>query len=101
MGNTLIEKKNNLTYILYYLPLNKSDLTTNLSETLFAGKYGASIDNNIYYVSAHTWDTFITTISHINGIGNIIYTSYPILLLITSIILLLSMIGSIIITVRR
>lgn len=58
-------------------------------------------NDNIYNCSAYTWDTFITSTSHINSIGNIIYTSYPILLLIISIILLLSMIGAIVITVRR
>lgn len=58
-------------------------------------------NNNIYNGSAYTWDTFVTSTSHINSIGNIMYTSYPILLLIISIILLLSMIGAIVITVRR
>ena len=58
-------------------------------------------NNNIYNASAYTWDTIITSTSHINSIGNIMYTSYPILLLIISIILLLSMIGAIVITVRR
>lgn len=58
-------------------------------------------NDSLYSSTSYTWDTFITTISHINSIGNIMYTSYPILLLIISIILLLSMIGAIIITVRR
>jgi NADH-ubiquinone oxidoreductase chain 6 len=35
------------------------------------------------------------------SIGNIMYTSYSILLLITSIILLLAMVGSIVITIKQ
>jgi NADH-ubiquinone oxidoreductase chain 6 len=38
---------------------------------------------------------------HITSIGNIIYTNYPIWLLLTSIILLLAMIGSILITIKQ
>jgi NADH:ubiquinone oxidoreductase subunit 6 (subunit J) len=39
--------------------------------------------------------------SHISSIGNIIYTSYPLWLIITSIILLLAMVGAIVITIKQ
>jgi NADH-ubiquinone oxidoreductase chain 6 len=37
----------------------------------------------------------------ITSIGNVMYTNYSILLLITSIILLLAMVGSIVITIKQ
>lgn len=46
------------------------------------------------------WDEKISETSHITTIGNIIYTHYPMWLLLTSIILLLSMVGAIIITIK-
>lgn len=55
----------------------------------------------IQFVTSHTWDGVLAETSHITSIGNIIYTSYPLLLLITSIILLLSMVGAIVITIKQ
>lgn len=43
----------------------------------------------------------MVNISDITAIGNIMYTSYFIWLIITSIILLLAMVGSIVITIRQ
>jgi NADH-ubiquinone oxidoreductase chain 6 len=45
------------------------------------------------------WDGNLSQISHISTIGNIIYTNYFIWLILSSIILLLAMIGAIIITI--
>jgi NADH-ubiquinone oxidoreductase chain 6 len=39
--------------------------------------------------------------SHITNIGNIMYTSYSIWLIITSVILLLAMVGAIVITIKQ
>ena len=39
--------------------------------------------------------------SHITSIGNILYTGYPLLLILTSLVLLLAMVGSIIITIKQ
>lgn len=47
------------------------------------------------------WDEKISETSHITTIGNIIYTNYPLWLLLTSIILLLAMVGAIIITIKQ
>lgn len=55
----------------------------------------------IQYVTASSWDNKLTEIDHISGIGNILYTSYSIWLILTSLILLLAMVGAIIITIRR
>jgi NADH-ubiquinone oxidoreductase chain 6 len=59
-------------------------------------------DNNesILYVTSTLWDGSLTETSHITSIGNIMYTNYFLWLIITSIILLLAMVGAIVITVR-
>jgi NADH-ubiquinone oxidoreductase chain 6 len=56
---------------------------------------------NIFFVSSYNWDNYIVDILDITSIGNVIYTNYSILLLITSIILLLAMVGSIVITIKQ
>ena len=56
---------------------------------------------SIFYVSSFTWDDKIVDIIDITSIGNVMYTNYSIWLLITSIILLLAMVGSIIITIKQ
>ena len=52
------------------------------------------------YVTSKSWDAFLAETSHITTIGNIIYTSYSIWLILTSIILLLAMVGAIVITIK-
>lgn len=58
-------------------------------------------NDDLYYVTSHTWDRMLAETSHITSIGNIIYTSYPLWLIITSIILLLAMVGAIVITIKQ
>ena len=58
-------------------------------------------DNELSFVTSYTWDSKLAETSHITSIGNIIYTSFPLWLIITSIILLLAMIGSILITIKK
>lgn len=55
----------------------------------------------ISFVSSNSWDSNILDVSDINSIGNIMYSSHFIWLLITSIILLLAMVGAIIITLKQ
>ena len=52
------------------------------------------------FVTSNLWDGSLAETSHITSIGNIIYTSYSIWLIITSIILLLAMVGAIVITIK-
>ena len=47
------------------------------------------------------WDWCVAELSHIISIGNILYGNYAIWLVITSIILLLAMVGAIIITIKQ
>lgn len=57
-------------------------------------------DNSIYSVYSQSWDNNIMTNGHINSIGNILYSSHNIWLILVSLILLLSMVGAIIITIN-
>ena len=57
--------------------------------------------DNIEYVTSKNWDGNLVDNSDIISIGNIMYTSYSIWLLITSIILLLAMVGAIVITIKQ
>nr|YP_009513844.1 NADH dehydrogenase subunit 6 [Pertusaria propinqua]AXH38235.1 NADH dehydrogenase subunit 6 [Pertusaria propinqua]QBP39458.1 NADH dehydrogenase subunit 6 [Pertusaria propinqua] len=60
--------------------------------------YVKSSTGGISYVTSSIWDNVLAYTDHITSIGNIMYTSYAIWLLITSIILLLAMVGCIVIT---
>lgn len=63
---------------------------------------GAELDNGeISFVTSKIWDGNLAETSHISGIGNIMYTSYSIWLILTSIILLLAMVGAIVITIKQ
>jgi NADH-ubiquinone oxidoreductase chain 6 len=66
--------------------------------------YINSFDNNnneILFVTSKIWDGTLVETGHINSIGNIMYTSYNIWLILTSIILLLAMVGAIVITIKH
>ena len=56
--------------------------------------------DEIQFVTSKSWDNNIAEATHITSIGNIMYTSYFIWLIITSIILLLAMVGCIVITIK-
>ena len=92
-----------LTIIAFFVPL--SSLLPN--RKLILDQQGLQIDNffsnveQLKYVSSNSWDTSIVNVSDIASIGNIMYTSYSMWLIITSIILLLSMVGSIVITIKQ
>ena len=63
---------------------------------------GTQIDKGeIYFVTSKIWDGNLAETSHITSIGNIMYTSYSIWLILTSIILLLAMVGAIVITIKQ
>lgn len=59
------------------------------------------ISDSVFLVSSDNWEGNIVDISDIMSIGNIMYTSYSIWLILTSIILLLAMVGSIVITIKQ
>ena len=57
--------------------------------------------NELAFVTSHLWDGKLAETFHITSIGNIIYTNFPLWLILTSIILLLAMVGSILITIKQ
>ena len=60
------------------------------------------MDNGeILFVTSKIWDGNLAETNHITTIGNIMYTSYSIWLILTSIILLLAMVGAIVITIKQ
>lgn len=63
--------------------------------------YGELDSGEISFVSSKIWDGNLSETSHITSIGNIMYTSYSVWLIITSIILLLAMVGAIVITIKQ
>jgi NADH-ubiquinone oxidoreductase chain 6 len=82
-----------LVILALFIPYNNLLPNTNTS---------LNYDNTIiFFVSSYSWDNNIVNILDITSIGNIMYTNYSILLLITSIILLLAMVGSIVITIKQ
>lgn len=105
---------NNTTYIntnktnidLFYLPIYTPSYINNLIERLtlfvsgFENKYRTG-DDDLSFVSSHVWDGSLAEASHITSIGNVIYTVYPMWLILTSIILLLAMVGAIVITIKQ
>ncbi len=106
-----------LTVLLFYyiigqvLPCNLTDKTiiSSLSNRL-TGLYNIEISNEssivnlnqeIGYVSSKGWDNSLIEFTQITGIGNLMYTNYSIWLIISSVILLLGMVGAIIINVKQ
>lgn len=81
----------------------KSDLGLLSLKSDSANSTGFKSDTggDISYVSSNIWDGSLAETSHISSLGNVIYTSYPIWLIITSIILLLAMVGAIVITIKQ
>ena len=59
------------------------------------------ISKKIYFVSSKMWDGNLAETTDISTIGSIMYTGYSIWLIITSIILLLAMVGAIVITIKQ
>lgn len=84
----------------YLSSIMSLDILYNTEDTV------ASIFRYLFYVfvstvTNKTWDAIIVTYSHITSIGNILYTNLLILFIITSLILLLAMVGAIIITINK
>ena len=58
-------------------------------------------NNEIFFITSKIWDGNLAETSHITTIGNIMYTSYSLWLILTSVILLLAMVGAIVITIKQ
>lgn len=86
------------------------DLNKNFTDAMDSNNITYSLKNfvnfndnseDVSFVTSQIWDGALAETSHITSIGNILYTSYPMLLIITSIILLLAMVGAIVITIKQ
>lgn len=62
--------------------------------------YHVNTTTKLANVTSLSWDGYLAETTHITTIGNIIYANYSIWLIITSIILLLAMVGAIVITLK-
>ena len=71
-----------------------------LPSKLFSSSDIGQKNSVISYVTSQRWDGNLAETTHITSIGNIMYTSYSIWLILTSIILLLAMVGAIVITIK-
>ena len=107
-----------LTIIIFYyimaqvLPLNftENSIVSYLSNS-YSDIYNVQLDNELFnivdlkqqigYASSKSWDNSLIEPTHIASIGNIMYTSYSMWLIVTSIILLLGMVGAIMITIKQ
>nr|YP_008994736.1 NADH dehydrogenase subunit 6 [Hapsidospora chrysogena]AHC94755.1 NADH dehydrogenase subunit 6 [Hapsidospora chrysogena] len=83
---------NNITGNLVY-----TNLLGNFLESVFVNKNMI----NIMFITSNNWDGFMTETSHIVAVGMILYTVFNMWLLLASLILLLAMVGSIIITIKK
>lgn len=95
-----------ITIIAFFIPFTNllPDAESKLSVISFElSKLLQDMTNikQVSYVTSKNWDGNILDSTDIMSIGNIMYTSYSIWLLITSIILLLAMVGSIVITIKQ
>ena len=78
-----------VNYVLPYMVLNYSSLL-----------YIFYKNTKLFNVTSASWDGYLAEYSHITSIGNVLYGNYSIWLIITSIILLLAMVGAIVITLK-
>ncbi len=111
------ETSNSLPLLIFGLGIGLSFPADNLSPlngSLDETSVNDSIDNKVInvenitpkgidlsYVTSKTWDGTLSETSHITTIGNILYSSHSIWLILTSIILLLAMVGAIVITIKQ
>ena len=91
-----------ITFLAFFVPIgNILPASENKSENIVNLYSIDKQESQIFYVSSHNWDNNMVDVTDITSIGNTMYTSHFIWLMITSIILLLAMVGSIVITVKQ
>lgn len=85
---------------VYNLGTDGTGINTNYALNIFTSE-SPYTNNDLSFVTSNLWDGVLAETSHITSIGNIIYTAYPLWLILTSIILLLAMVGAIVITIKQ
>nr|AER27913.1 NADH dehydrogenase subunit 6 [Acephala applanata] len=100
INNNTVDSYNTLN-----LALVKEEVSHNNYSNFFSKLFKLNSDQldngEISFVTSKIWDGNLAETSHITSIGNIMYTSYSIWLILTSIILLLAMVGAIVITIKQ
>jgi NADH-ubiquinone oxidoreductase chain 6 len=91
---------NNVVFNIYE-PIAISSEPNNLMKIFYDLFVTNDNKYEIGYITSKLWDGFLSENSHIASIGNVIYTNYSMWLILTSIILLLAMVGCIIITIKQ
>lgn len=95
----IIPSSSSISNDKYDLLLNKDILSKVMD--IIPSNYFSLNDNSVFFVTSQTWDGTLAEFSHITSIGNVIYTSYPLWLILVSVILLLAMVGAIIISIEQ
>ena len=92
-----------LTFVVLFTTVmpEVSDNSGMMGKEVYAFLQDIVNTDNLEYVTSKNWDGNLVDNTDIISIGNIMYTSYSIWLLITSIILLLAMVGAIVITIKQ
>ena len=89
------------------LPYNLTSFNLNL---LIKDNYIYDLNNDLNYyhykdlpafVTSPVWDGNLSETTHITSLGNVMYSNYSIWLILTSVILLLAMVGAIVITIKQ
>ena len=83
--------------------LSNMSLRTNTDNKNILSEYFSTSgkNNDLYLASSNDWNGNLIDINNISNIGNIMYTSYNLWVIITAFILLLAMVGSIVITIKK
>ncbi len=87
-------------YVSYFLNKLSNIYNGNFNNLFKSSDIGLG-DPEVSFVTSKLWDGNLMETSHIASIGNIMYTNYSIWLILTSIILLLAMVGAIVITIKK
>nr|YP_009251096.1 NADH dehydrogenase subunit 6 [Colletotrichum fioriniae]ANA07388.1 NADH dehydrogenase subunit 6 [Colletotrichum fioriniae] len=96
----LNNSNNSLNNVLYHTSFNDASGATEkiFNNTKISNLGGESSD--LFFATSSSWDGNLIETSHISSIGNILYTSHSMWLILASFILLLAMIGAIVITIK-
>jgi NADH-ubiquinone oxidoreductase chain 6 len=83
--------------ILFYI-----GVITNTDFLSPLGKYvSLNVNKDIYFATSKLWDGTLFGVTQITSLGNVMYSNYSIFIILVSIILLLGMVGTIAITIKK
>lgn len=68
--------------------------------TNYLNKIYELYSNELYYATTNIWDNNISEANDISSLGNTMYTTYAIWLIMTALILAVAMVGAIVITIK-